>query len=1571
MKKKGFTLTEMIAAIVIIALILGLAIAAYQGIRRGILRRKYENLVTYLETKAANYSEETGELNVTVERLIETGYIEPDEANVLKDPRDNSSMNCFILDSKYENGNYHAKMEAESIGENADGRCNTYEISKEIQICIIEGSNCNTTFRDWYDDNVELGVLIGNNTELAKDADIVWKVNGTPFHQKTYTTNISTINKGTYTVDVKYIFTDSNGNSKSFEGSDTVAINIDRENPKITNAKVENAEIWQNKDKQVDFNFTDFSGSGVTKIIVYSVNNGNEPCPKSSTEWVSVTGNSYKIAKGTGKYKACVVDAAGNMSDPYPVYDPSDPDSGYIEVEGIDSEAPTCEITVSPEPDGENGWHITEPVKVEIICHDDVSGVKKCSLNTTNAVQYDKNSSYEITKDIKSQEYFGFVRDNGENTNTCNMNKPVKVDLTNPTVEDITKSTNAWSNQPIIIKSTIKDATSQLAGYAVTTSDEKPINWEKIKNTPESYDVVYNVTANGTYYIWAKDNSGRISKKSVEVKNYDNIKPTINTPEIKPTEWTNGDVTITIGVKDEQSKLGGYAITTSDKAPTTWENIKNSPASYNIIYKATANGTYYIWVKDTAGNISYTTVKISNIDKTKPSVTAQGIKPIEWTNGTVDISAVANDNESKLIGYTITKSDKVPDNWTAVSGSPKSQSISHTVTENGTYYIWAKDTAGNTSYSTIKVTNIDKVKPTLKTPTIDPTKWTNGGVKISAVTSDSDSKIAGYAVTTSDNSPANWTAVKNSPKDYTIVHTVTENGTYYVWVKDTAGNISYTNVKVANIDKTAPTIKNPTANPTAWTNGDVTIVTTLTDKDSKLVGYNVTNSATAPATWTSIKNLETYDVNRKVTENGTYYIWTKDAAGNVSSSSIEVKNIDKVKPTITAPKLNPNGWTNGNVTISFTVKDSESKLKSYAISTTNKTPTAWETIKNSPTSQDVTYNVTNNATYYIWVKDVADNIASTSIEVKNIDKVKPTINNLTTNPTTVTNGNVKITATLKDSNSKLLGYYVQTNTGTPTNWTSIKNSPESYSLEYNVSENGTYYVWVKDSAGNTDSKSIKVSNIDRVKPTVSVQYTSTKYDSCATSTQECYDKQNGCAYYNNAKCTYVGEVVKDTTYNDYYCNSMYSYDTYNPNLPTGYPSAQEITAAQGSYYSSSGIPKVSSGSNSYLDALLNNADAWYEAAHQNAGSYYNSPSIGNNCSIPNSVSVTCKCMETNYEKVCNTKCNPGYVTNWDKTGKFTITASDDVKLAYYAVTKSNSTPSNSEWKQITGDKKSYTTPYSVNTNGTYYVWVRDAATNTSYTTVKIVTADSTAPTISGFTIVDADNNEYNSNNMKMTISASDSDSGVYEYCVSKTNSSSGCSWSKDNPTIMTDGTNGSGSKLTYYAFVRDKVGNVSTSKSASYTLYKACTKKISRKEDSVGECTGECGSGKQSVTHYWKDAYLGTTCDNTTGTESCIVTEGCCQGCQCYGNCPPIPNIPTIPTCNWKCMADYNSAAWHNCTGTCSYYNAQGILTEGGTRSDLHNANEGLYGTNCTGCTYTENNGQWHYPNGDCANCKS
>ena len=85
---------------------------------------------------------------------------------------------------------------------------------------------------------------------------------------------------------------------------------------------------------------------------------------------------------------------------------------------------------------------------------------------------------------------------------------------------------------------------------------------------------------------------------------------------------------------------------------------------------------------------------------------------------------------------------------------------------------------------------------------------------------------------------------------------------------------------------------------------------------------------------------------------------------------------------------------------------------------------------------------------------------------KIIDTQKPIISNLNVNDTTVT-------AVLTDDKG-LSSYGISSsNTIEPTNWTSINGT--SYNFSTTISTEGTYYLWVKDSAGNKTTKEFTIS----------------------------------------------------------------------------------------------------------------------------------------------------------------------------------------------------------------------------------------------------------------------------------------------------------------------------------------------------------------------------------------------------------------------------------------------------------------------------------------------------------------
>ena len=102
-----------------------------------------------------------------------------------------------------------------------------------------------------------------------------------------------------------------------------------------------------------------------------------------------------------------------------------------------------------------------------------------------------------------------------------------------------------------------------------------------------------------------------------------------------------------------------------------------------------------------------------------------------------------------------------------------------------------------------------------------------------------------------------------------------------------------------------------------------------------------------------------------------------------------------------------------------------------------------------------------------------------------VDDIAPTMGTLTLDKTGWTNSNVTITAKATDSGSGISYYKFSTDeTASSTGWTSITNTKSETTQRYSASSNGTYYFYVKDAAGNINKKSITISKIEKVKPTI-------------------------------------------------------------------------------------------------------------------------------------------------------------------------------------------------------------------------------------------------------------------------------------------------------------------------------------------------------------------------------------------------------------------------------------------------------------------------------------------------------
>lgn len=416
-----------------------------------------------------------------------------------------------------------------------------------------------------------------------------------------------------------------------------------------------------------------------------------------------------------------------------------------------------------------------------------------------------------------------------------------------------------------------------------------------------------------------------------------------------------------------------------------------------------------------------------------------------------------------LTNENVTATLKLPE------GCESMNTTSYEFEKNGTFTFEYKDPNGVVKTVDANVTWIDKEAPTA-TVTYSTESPTNG--EVVATLSDLSENVIG------DTS-----------------YTFTENGTHDFIIRDAAGNTATIQAKVTWIDKEAPVL-GVTFDKDSATNTNV--VATLN-------GYDNTDTI-----------LDGSNGVYTFTENGTYTFKVQDAAGNVSELPVEVTWIDREKPVADIvysiqdattdnviarlENISSDAKVVGESTYTFTENGSyEFKLVDEAGNENTITATVDWIDREAPnvslvysteklTNEDVTvsvqgmkddeyvvdgdasYTFTENGTHTFIVRDKAGNTTVLNANVTWIDKIKASAK-IVYSETEWTSD--PVTVSLKDLSEEV--EFIDGSNGT-----------------YKFSENGVYTFKLKDKAGNITEYTVKVANIDKEKPSVTVNKTSDK-----------------------------------------------------------------------------------------------------------------------------------------------------------------------------------------------------------------------------------------------------------------------------------------------------------------------------------------------------------------------------------------------------------------------------------------------------------------------------------------------
>ena len=247
--------------------------------------------------------------------------------------------------------------------------------------------------------------------------------------------------------------------------------------------------------------------------------------------------------------------------------------------------------------------------------------------------------------------------------------------------------------------------------------------------------------------------------------------------QIEITNVTTSSITVKANASAMASGEYKYYIKNITKGEEEYTLKETSKTSEYTFEGLEEKNQYQIKVEAT--NPNGTDVKESGIIETTTigEIEEQDIiftyEPDGWTNGNVVVTA----DMSKI---TIPSGARVQ---TSKDASQWEDGNSQTFSENGEMYVRLYDGTNESNYAVAQVSKIDKTKPVINTVTSTQTT-------ITIEATDEASGIIGYAVTTSNTEPTEFTTVTNTASLSTTISDLSVGTTYYVWVKDEAGNIS-------------------------------------------------------------------------------------------------------------------------------------------------------------------------------------------------------------------------------------------------------------------------------------------------------------------------------------------------------------------------------------------------------------------------------------------------------------------------------------------------------------------------------------------------------------------------------------------------------------------------------------------------------------------------------------------------------------------------------------------------------------------------------------------------------------
>ena len=931
---RGFSFVELLAAIVIMGLLSGLAIVSIRFLTNKAEKEYYKAQENEIVMAAKSYTQDNRNYlpkrvgfknQIYLKTLQDKKYIGDvvDRGKKKCDPT-KSYVQVYRYDKNHYNYvvnlvcNSYKSMDNDdsNITEKPTVKINFLNVSKNDK---YSDAKVNLVIEDDNKISSYSYIIIKDGEEVKNSGDIDGKL------QTKINTNISLADYVPGKITVKVVATNTFGN----QGKASETVTVKNENAPECQIVSDNSAKDVNGNPTCEGKWINNPDSAIVEAQVKCIDKSGSGCQKD-----------VYTQKFFGERKTDAILIKDNTGNSYncPVH------------VCIDVTKPTTPVIKN---DYENVW-TNKPYSIEITSYDETAGIAYFEYRYPNSTGRDGNGVSErewhkwensskspgdktpfvTTKFSKERAEYVEVRACDRAGNCSDTAKSmIKIDKTAPTCT-ITKTKakpdglNDWYVTDVNLTLNRNDVNG--SGDRAVNS---PISYE-LKNTNSAS---YKGTTMGTqkdtkgitWYGFIKDEAGNktsCNSGSFKVDTTKPDKPTItNNYENK---WINKAYTISIVSVDQTSGIDYFAYrypTSTSAGENTWRKYENSSRvpGVNTAFTTTKfskerDENVEIEVCDVAGNCSDTSSSRIRIDKTAPTCTITRNKANpdglnDWYVTNVNLTLNRNDVNGSgdravksPISYELKNTNSASYNGTTTGTQKDTKGI--------TWYGFIKDEAGNKTSCNSGSFKVDTTKPDKPTIKNDyNNKWINKSYTISIVSVDKTAGIdyIAYRYPTSTSAGENvWDKYENSSRSpgvntefVTPAFSKERNENVEIKVCDVAGNCSDVSTNTIKIDKTAPTctvtknIAQPNGNNN-WYKSNV--VLTLNRKDpvgssdravASPISYGLKNSnstsynGTSTATQTDISSV-------------TWYGFIKDEAGNATKCNSGSFKVDATKPTM-------------------------------------------------------------------------------------------------------------------------------------------------------------------------------------------------------------------------------------------------------------------------------------------------------------------------------------------------------------------------------------------------------------------------------------------------------------------------------------------------------------------------------------------------------------------------------------------------------------------------------------------------------------------------------------------------